>query len=160
VVAVLVALLLVPAAAAAGKPVITTSTFSETTPDLNFECGPYGYSFDVLATFTVTRRSIQFFDGEELVKEIRHVEFEGTLYKSTDMSKTVPYAGRFTRTFDAVRNTVSFSGLVRYSHPKGSGMVALGAGHELLDADTFEAIKKPRTFVGEYERAVCAYLAS
>jgi hypothetical protein len=147
--------------AAADQPVIETVSFSEEVPGFNFSCEPYGYSFDALATFTVTRRSIRFFEGSELVKEIRHVHFEGLLYRSDDLTATIPYAGTWTRTFDAVANTVTTSGLVRYSHPNGSGMVSMSAGHLVLDAETFEPISKEAGQTGAaWEAGVCAYLAA
>jgi hypothetical protein len=156
--------LAVASAALATAPTITTTTFSVTTPDpneINFTCQPYGYGFDVLSTFTVTRRSIEFSDESgQLVKEIRHVDFTGTLYRSDDLSKTIPYAGRWTRTFDAIANTVTTSGLVRYSHPNGAGMVALGPGHVIVDASTFAPIAEAGISGAEWERGVCAYLAA
>jgi hypothetical protein len=146
-------------AAAEGKPEIRTVTFSVTEPDFNFSCAPYGYSFDVLSTFTVTRRSILFYDGEELVKEIRHIAFAGTLFNSTDLSKTLPYAGTRTRTFDARTNTVTSVGLQSYSHPDGSGMISLGAGRLVFDAETFDLVTVAGRSPAEYEACVCAYLA-
>jgi hypothetical protein len=151
-------------AAFAAAPTITTTTISVTTPDpneVNFSCQPYGYDFDVLSTFTVTRRSIEFSDDSgQLVKEIRHVDFTGTLYRSDDLSKTIPYAGRWTRTFDAVADTVTTSGLVRYSHPDGGGMVALAPGHVVVDASTFSPITEAGISAAEWEGGVCAYLAA
>ena len=149
------------APAGAGKPVISTVTVESTVPDLNFECGAYGYDFDVLATFTVTRRSITFLDSAgNLVLERRHVDFSGTLYSSDDLSRTIPYEGKWTRTFDAVANTVTTSGLVRYSHPDGSGMVALAPGHVVVDASTFDLIKEAGIGGPTWEAGVCAYLAT
>jgi hypothetical protein len=151
-------------AALATAPTITTTTFSVTTPDpneINFSCQPYGYGFDVLSTFTVTRRSIEFSDDSgHLVKEIRHVDFTGTLYRSDDLSKTIPYAGRWTRTFDAIADTVTTSGLVRYSHPDGSGMDALAPGHVGVNASTFDPIAEAGFSGAEWEGGVCAYLAA
>ena len=89
-----------PLTAAAAGPVFVTQTRTVSTPSPNFSCRPYGDSFDVLSTFTVELDSIQFYEGSTLVKEIRHVDFTGTLYRSDDLSKTIPYAGKFTRTFD------------------------------------------------------------
>lgn len=151
-------------AAPAAAPTITTSTFSVATPDpneVNFSCQPYGYDFDVLSTFTVTRRTIEFSDDSgHLVKEIRHVDFTGTLYRSDDLSKTIPYAGRWTRTFDAIADTVTTSGLVRYSHPDGAGMVALAPGHVVVNASTFDPITEAGISGAEWEAGVCAYLAA
>ena len=156
--------LAVAGAALAAAPTITTTTISVTTPDpneVNFSCQPYGYDFDVLSTFTVTRRSIGFSDGSgHLVKEIRHVDFEGTLYRSSDLSRTIPYAGRFTRTFDAIADTITTSGLVRYSRPDGAGMVALAPGRVVVNASTFDLITEAGIGGAEWESGVCAYLAA
>jgi hypothetical protein len=159
----LVSLAVAGAALAAG-PTITTTTISVTTPDpneVNFSCRPYGYDFEVLSTFTVTRRSIQFSDDSgHLVKEIRHVDFTGTLYRSNDLSKTIPYAGSFTRTLDTIADTVTTSGLVRYSHPDGAGIVALAPGHVVVSASTFDLITEAGISGAVWEAGVCAYLAT
>ena len=147
--------------ASASAPVIFTATLTATTPDFNFSCTAYGYSFDTLATFTVTRHFIQFYDdGGNLVKEIRHVDFTGTLYRSDDLSKTVPYAGNWTRTLDVAANTVTSAGLFRYSHPDGSGIVALDAGRTIQDATTFDTLSDTGPTQVEWQMGVCAYLAA
>lgn len=155
-----VLLLVPPAAWAQGKPEITERTFSVTEPDFNFSCAPYGYSFDVLSTYTVTRRSISFYEGAALVREIRHIRFEGTLYNSSDLAKTIPYAGTRTRTFDARSNTVTSVGLLSYSHPDGSGMVSVAAGRLVFDAQTFDLLAVSGRSPADYEAGVCAYLAT
>jgi hypothetical protein len=147
------------ATASANAPVNFTATLTVNTPGFNFSCSPYGYSFDTLATFTVTRHFIQFYDGPTLVKEIRHIDFTGTLYRSDDLSKTIPYAGKWTRTMDVAANTVSNTGLFRYSHPDGSGMVALDAGRTVQDATTFDTLSDTGPTQVEWQIGVCAYLA-
>jgi hypothetical protein len=147
--------------ASASAPVIFTETLTVTNPSFNFACTPYGYSFDTLATFTVTRHFIQFYDDNgNLVKEIRHIDFAGTLYRSDDLSKTIPYAGNWTRTIDVAANTVTSTGLFRYSHPDGSGMVALDAGRTVQDATTFATESDTGPTQIEWQMGVCAYLAA
>jgi len=150
--------------ASASPPVIFTATLTVPAPDpgdVNFECGPYGYDFDVLSSFTVTRHFVQFYDDAgNLTKEIRHIQFTGTLYRSDDLSKTIPYAGNWTRTMDVAAGTVKNAGLGRYSHPDGSGMVALDAGLTIFRLDDFEGIKDTAQLGTEYEAGVCAYLAA
>ena len=150
--------------ASASAPVITTTTFTEPAPDpneVNFGCAPYGYGFDVLSSFTVTRHSILFF-GEtgNLKKEIRHVQFKGTLYRSDDLSKTIAYAGNWTLTIDVAAGTLTNTGLARYSHPNGSGMVALDAGKTVIDLATFDAVVDTAQLGADWERGVCSYLAT
>lgn len=159
--AALVAALAAAASAAASAPVIVTATFVQSTPVPNFDCAPYGYSFSVLSTFTVTRHAIRFFDSNgNLAKEIRHVDFTGTLYRSNDLAKTIPYAGNWIRTLDVAANTVTNTGLMRYSHPDGSGMVALDPGKTVFDATTFNTLSDTGPTGAEWESAVCGYLAS
>jgi len=147
--------------ASAAEPVIFTQTVTVTTPSLNFACTPYGYSFNTLATFTVTRHYIQFYDDNgNLVKEIRHIDFTGTLYRSDDLSKTIPYAGNWTRTLDVAANTVTSTGLFRYSHPDGSGMVALDPGRTVQDAKTNATESDTGPTQIEWRMGVCAYLAA
>jgi hypothetical protein len=149
------------ATAAAAGPVISTAEVDVSTPEPNFECTVYGYGFDVLGTFHVIRRSIQFFDSSGgLAKEIRHVDFTGTLYRSDDVSKTIPYAGTWTRTLNVAANTVVNTGLLRYSHPDGSGMKTLDPGRSVLDLTTFTLVGDTGPTGDEWQREVCAYLAA
>jgi hypothetical protein len=161
VLAALVMPLVLVAGASASAPVIFTQTLNVTTPSPNIACTPYGYSFGTLATFTVTRHFIQFHDDAgNLVKEIRHVDFTGTLYRTDDLSKTVPYAGNWTRTLDVAANTVTSTGLFRYSHPDGSGMVALDPGRTVQNATTFATLSDTGPSQTEWQMGVCAYLAA
>ncbi len=158
--AALVVALGVTASASASAPVIATVKVDQSTPVTNFDCAPYGFSFSVLSTFTVTRRSIQFFDDHgNLAKEIRHVDFTGTLYRSDDLATTIPYAGTWDRTLDVAANTVTNTGLMRYSHPDGSGMVALDPGRTVVDATTFDLLSDTGPTGVAWETGVCAYLA-
>jgi len=149
------------ATASASAPVNFTATLTVSTPGFNFSCAPYGYSFDTLATFTVTRHFIRFYDDSgNLTKEIRHVDFTGTLYRSDDLSKTIPYAGKWTRTTDVAANTVTNTGEMRYSHPDGSGMVSLDSGRTVFDATTGDTFSDTGPTNADWESGVCAYLAA
>jgi hypothetical protein len=149
------------ATASASAPVNFTTTLTVSTPTFNFSCAPYGYSFDTLATFTVTRHFIQFYDDSgNLTKEIRHVDFTGILYRSDDLSKTIPYAGKWTRTIDVAANTVTNTGEMRYSHPDGSGMVSLDSGRTVVDATTFDTLSDTGPTNADWQSGVCAYLAA
>jgi hypothetical protein len=98
---------------------------------------PFGVAcegFIVLVTFKSEYNIVNFYDDAgRLVKEIRHVSFTGTLYNSTDLSKSVPYEGDFTRTFDAAQNTVTFTGLHFRVHVPGEGVLALQVGRDIVD---------------------------
>ena len=147
--------------ASASAPVIFTAELNQTTPVPNIECTVYGYGFDTLATFDVVRHFIQFYDSSgNLTKEIRHIDFTGTLYRTDDMSKTIPYAGNWTRTMDVAANTVVNTGLFRYSHPDGSGMVTLDAGRTVQDGTTFDTLSDTGPTQIEWQQGVCAYLAA
>jgi hypothetical protein len=160
----IVSMLAFATTASAAPPVIFTATLTVPAPDpneINFECGPYGYSFDVLSSFTVTRHFVQFYDSAgNLTKEIRHIQFTGTLYRSDDLSKTIPYAGNWTRTTDVAAGTVTNTGLMRYSHPDGSGMVSLDAGNTVYQLPDFDTARDTGQLGAEWERGVCAYLAA
>lgn len=148
------------ASAFADAPVNTTTTLNVSTPSPNFSCSPFGYGFDVLSTFTVIRHSILFYDASgNLTKEIRHIDFHGTLYRSDDLSKTIPYDGRWTRTLDVAANTVTNTGLMRYSHPDGSGIVSLDPGRTIFDATTFNTLSDTGPTNADWQTGVCAYLA-
>ena len=156
------AMLIGAAPAAADPPVQQTATIAVTNPiKIDQSCRPYGYDFDLLASFTVTRRSTLFYDDAgALTKEIRHIDFEGTLYRSTDRSRTIPYAGHWQRTLDVAAGTVTITGLWLYSHPDGSGLVTLAAGRQITDAQTSELLSATGRVPGAALQDVCAYLAS
>ena len=155
------AALALAASAAASAPVIFTQETNQTTPVPNISCRAYGYGFDTLATFDVVRHYIQFYDDAgNLAKEIRHIDFTGTLYRTDDLSKTIPYAGKWTRTLDIAANTVVSAGLFRYSHSDGSGMITLDAGRTVQDATTFDTLSDTGPTQTEWQQAVCAYLAA
>jgi hypothetical protein len=159
--ATIIAALAVVTSASASGPVISTTELNQTTPVPNVSCSDYGYSFDTLATFDVVRRNIDFYDTSgNLVKEIRHVDFTGTLFRTDDLSKTIPYAGTWTRTLDVAANTVVNTGLFRYSHLDGSGMISLDAGRTVQDATTFDTLSDTGPTGIEWEQGVCAYLAA
>jgi len=144
--------------ASAAEPVISSRTITVSSPSPSISCRPYGYSFDTLATFTAEFHLIQSFEGTTLVKEINHIDTTGTLYRSDDLSKTIPYGANLTRTFDSAANTITITGLFRYSHPDGSGMVALDAGRTFVVPPTVVSDTGP-TMV-EWQMAVCAALAT
>jgi hypothetical protein len=149
------------ATASADGPSHVSVTITVSTPAPNFSCTPYGYAFDVLSTFTVTRDSQLFYDDSgNLTKEIRHVDFTGVLYRSDDLSATIPYAGRWQRTLDVAANTVTNTGLIRYSHPDGSGMVSFDPGRTVQDASTFDTLSDTGPTEADWESGVCAYLAA
>jgi hypothetical protein len=90
--------------------------------------------FIVLVTFKSEYNIVNFYDDAgQLVKQIRQVSFTGTLYNSTDLSKSVPYEGDFTRTFDAVENTATYTGLHFRVHVPGEGVLALEVGRDIVD---------------------------
>jgi hypothetical protein len=122
----------VQSALAAG-PVITSDVISVTNPaPTGFDCG----SFQVLATFTVERQNITFYDdvGNKL-RQIRHASFTGILYNSVT-SASVPYEGTFDRTEDFVAHTVTFTGLRFAVQIPGQGILALDTGQTVLDVST------------------------
>ncbi len=147
-----------PMTAGAAEPVISTRTITVSTPSPSISCQPYGYSFGTLATFTAEFHLIQFFEGPTLVKVINHIDTTGILYRSDDLSKTIPYGANLTRTFDPAANTITITGLFRYTHPDGSGMVALDAGRTFVVPPTVISDTGP-TMV-EWQMAVCAALAA
>lgn len=90
--------------------------------------------FTPLITATSEYNIINFYDDAgRLVKQIRHVSFTGTLYNSTDLSKSIPYEGTFTRTFYPVENTATVTGLHFRVHDAGEGVLALNVGREIVD---------------------------
>ena len=156
------AALVAVAPAVAEQPVMFAESQVVTTPSsFNFTCTPYGYAFYTRATFAVERRYIQFYEEATLVKEIRHIDFEGTLYRSDDLAKTIPYAGKWTSTMYPLEDLVVHTGLFRYSHGDGSGLIVLNAGRteqKLTAPFTIDSDTGPTA--SEWQAGVCAYLAA
>ncbi len=122
----------VQSALAAG-PVITSDVISVTNPaPIGVDCG----AFQVLATFTVERQNITFYDeaGNKL-RQIRNASFTGILYNSVT-NANVPYEGSFNRTEDFVAHTVTFTGLRLAVRIPGQGVLALDVGQTVLDFST------------------------
>jgi hypothetical protein len=118
--------------AAADAPLITTQTIRVTNPvPADFSCA----SFNMLATFTVERRDITFYENSSPVRQIRHIDFEGRLYNATT-GYSVPYDGAWTRTQDFVENTLTFTGRRFRVHIPGQGVLALDVGRTVLDFST------------------------
>jgi hypothetical protein len=159
-----VATLSAVATASADPPVQTETTQTVSVPNLANPypvCTNYGYGFNGAVTFTVTRRSTLFYDDAgSLVKEIRHVQFDGLVHKSTDLDVSIPYAASFTVTLDYAAGTAIYTGLFRVSHPDGSGVIAMSAGRQVRTLsgvlEDFSGNYSPI----EWEQAACAYLAA
>ena len=129
----LVAVSLTARQAAADAPVITTDVIRVTNP-VPFDQGPCP-TFNVLATFTVERRNITFYENGSPQRQIRHIDFEGTLYNALT-GYSVPYDGRWTRTQDYVENTLTYTGRRFRVHVPGGGVLALDVGRTVLDFST------------------------
>jgi hypothetical protein len=143
-------------AALADGPVITPAKRIVTTPiPFGTSCG----SFDVLFTVDAEGTNISFYDDAgNLTRQIRHIAFTGTLYNSTDLSKSVPYDGTFTRTFDAATGAVTLTGLRFRVHPAGGDVVAIDAGQTVFDA-VGGTISEHGPDFADFTAAVCSALA-
>lgn len=152
---------LVPAAPAiADDPEHTYGGQQSTTPIPLFPRGETCDGFIPLITFASEYNIINFYDDAgRLVKQIRHVHFTGTIYNSTDLSKSIPYEGTFTRTFYPAENTATFTGLRFTVRLPGEGVLALQVGREIVDLVSGE-----QTFVDgnhnreEFAAEVCGLL--
>jgi len=133
----------------------SNATFTVTEPEENFPCIEQGFS--TVATFTVTRRSTIYGDtAGDPVREIRHVRFTGMLY-SPDLSRSLPYAGRFTRTEDYRTGTITITGLFRYT--PGAGPDPSATGRTVIDLAADAAVFEAGRLPADYEREVCRILA-
>ena len=137
-----------------GQQEVTTPTY--------FSCRSYGYAFDVNAVFRSVRWSIFVRDdsGRHLM-EIRMVDFTGTLSRSDDPSKTVPYIGAFILTQDFVAGTITNSGLIRESWSPSGDFIALRLGEVVTNTATGAvlSVSSPLAAGPQYQQAVCGYLA-
>jgi hypothetical protein len=129
----------------ADAPVLSKDVpFSGSFDDGGDSCGVFGVFFQ----YSGLRTYIDFYgpDGT-LLKEIRHITFTGTLTNDVT-GASVPYSGRFTRTFDASTDTVTITGL--NSKVAGSP-VTTGYSMFSLDSDASVAHGQDR-----FDPVVCA----
>ena len=131
--ALVVASLVIPAASVAKGPVISEN--DDTTPQSILEWGDCP-TFIVDATYMADRRNEDFSDAQgNLVLERRHVSYTGVLYNDSNPSKSLPYSGDFTLTFDFIAGTVKNSGLVDHVIVPGQGVINVTAGLFLAGPD-------------------------
>lgn len=143
------AVLLSPAAVSAAGPTITTVPFGGSF-DNDIDCGDFGVDL----AFSGERTTIDFYSGDgTLVKQIRQVEYTGTLTNSVT-GTSIPYEGRFVRTQDFLAGTVSITGLQNRVLLPGQGVVALNVGRVVFGPDG-ESASGQHDFAAQ----VCAALA-
>jgi hypothetical protein len=121
------------AGASADGPVIQTQTLSAS----NVPWGPRCGSEVILASFTVTRRNENFFDGSTLVLQRRHVEGAGTIMLPST-GRSLPYEVDFTFTIDFAAQTGTITG--QQAHvviPGGGGVVFRNSGRLVEDVSQF-----------------------
>lgn len=126
------------ATATASGPVITFN--NDTSPQTIIEWGDCP-TFQIDALFMAQRRNETFYDqAGDPVLQRRHVSFTGTLYNATDPSKSVTYAGDFTRTLDYATGIVRITGLNEHVVLPGQGPVLLGAGELEIDLTSGDTV--------------------
>ena len=153
----LVISLLAATTARADGPVITPVSRIVTTPiPFGASCG----SFSILFTVDFEGTNISFYDEQnQLLQQIRHGSFTGALYDSADLSKTVPYEGHFTRTFDATTNTITVEGLRFQVLLPGQGIVAMDAGRQVIDTLTGATVTETGQGLAGFTANVCPALS-
>ena len=121
------------ASAAADGPVIVTQPLNATNVPLGPTCG----AEPIMQSYTGSRRVESFYDGPTLVRQRRHVRFEGTItLPSTGV--TLPYEFDFTFTRDLVAMTGTITG--QQAHviiPGGGGVVFRNSGLLVEDISQF-----------------------
>jgi hypothetical protein len=144
-------------AAKADGPTITPVSLHLTTPiPFGANCG----SFSILFTVDFTGTNITFYDDQnQLVRQIRHGSFTGTLYNAGDLSKSVPYDGSFTRRYDAATKTVTIEGLRFRVQLTGQGTLAIDPGQTVFDGLGPGIVSDTGPTAGEFDATVCALLS-
>jgi hypothetical protein len=144
-------------AAKADGPTITPISLHIATPiPFGVSCG----SFNIVWTGDFQGTNISFYDDQNhLVRQIRHGSFTGTLYNSSDHSKSVPYDGSFTRRYDAETNTVTIEGLRFWVQLPGQGTVALDAGQTIFDGLGPGIVSDTGPTASQFNATVCGLLS-
>jgi hypothetical protein len=146
------ALAAAPAATAVAPVILTPPPLTVTGADYG-EC-PQGFAVE--ADAVVARRLHNYLEGDELVKQVRHVSWEGTLRGN---GQSLPYGGRVTFTFDFVAGTLTKTGRFRYWKPDRGGLVVQDAGRTVESLDTDDVWSDTAGTIEEFDAAVCAALA-
>jgi hypothetical protein len=140
---------------AASAPSI--SSLVQVRTNVPYFAGPCPGGYVVRFSATIDRRDIRFHDAAGvLIMERRHVDFTGTLSNS-ESGKSLPYAGHFTRTHDAVAGTITVTGLFRSTVVAGEGLIALDAGRAVRDAAANELLFEAGQHA--YDAMLCELLA-
>jgi hypothetical protein len=144
-------------AAKADGPTITPVSLHLTTPiPFGVNCG----TFSILWTGDFAGTNITFYDDQnQLVRQIRHGSFTGTLYNSSNLSKSVPYDGSFTRRYDAATNTVTIEGLRFRVQLPGQGTVAIDPGQTVFDGLGPATVSDTGPTASEFDATVCGLLS-
>ncbi|HLE99681.1 MAG TPA: hypothetical protein VI540_07255 [Gaiellaceae bacterium] len=140
-------------AATAGAPVILTPSALVVTGS---DYGSCAQGFDVTADFVLERRLVNFLEGDELVKQVRHVRWEGTLNGN---GHSVTYGGTVTFTFDFLAGTLTKTGRFRYSKPDGGGLAVQDAGRTVESLETGVIESDTAGTIEKFDSAICAALA-
>jgi hypothetical protein len=156
---VIAALGAVPAAAAG--PTIIDETITAPVP-IPFALGCQDPDFGVLiSSLTIDRRRILFYDdGGNLIREIRHVAFTGSLTNAVT-GKTVPYDGHFTYDFDYVNQTLTLTGLSLRVQVPGQGVLAQRTGRAVTSGfnPTQDIVSEVGHTLEEFQADLCPVLA-
>jgi hypothetical protein len=156
---VIAALGAVPAEAAG--PTIIDETITAPVP-IPFALGCQDPDFDVLITsLTIDRRRILYYDDAgNLIREIRHVAFTGSLTNAVT-GRTVPYDGHFTYDFAYVGQTLTLTGLGLRVHVPGEGVLALRTGRAVISGfnPTQDIVTEVGHTLEEFQTDLCASLA-
>jgi hypothetical protein len=120
------------AGVSAGGPQIQTQTLNAADVPWGPTCGGEA----ILASYTVTRRVENFFDGSALVLQRRHVTGAGTVTLPST-GRSLPYEFDFTVTTDFITQASTITGQQAHVIVPGDGAVFLNSGRAVLDASQF-----------------------
>lgn len=106
--------------------------------------------FTISYTFTATAHFRDVYDqAGNLVMEVVQIGFTGTLMNATDPSKTVPYAGHWTRTTDVLAGTETITGIHQHVVLPGQGLVSANIGRIVFTLDP--AALTPEFVAGQWD---------
>ncbi len=144
-----------PVVGAAG-PTIVDETFTVTDVPFGLRCDAFAIR---IVTLTVERRRIDFYDDAgTLIREIRHIQFTGTLANTVNGAR-VPYDGHFTATFDYRAGTLTVTGQNLRVPLPGGGALALTTGRAVVALATGEVPFEVGHTEEEFRTRLCALLA-
>jgi hypothetical protein len=94
------------------------------------------YGFTYTGEYVRTRTTTLYYNGDQLIREVRQIHFNGTETNDSDPSRSLTVNGERRIVFDFVHETITETGTLRHVTARGQGIVLHDAGSVTFDLNT------------------------